>query len=212
MPPAPSLMRLRRPRWKDPRLIVGILLVVLSVLLGALLASRASATTTVLVARDEVVVGDEIGSDAFTTAEVRLGDQSGRYASSPGDIPEGSTALQSVHSGELLPVSAIGQGGGGDLRPVVISVDSAVADSVSPGRPVELWRTAADEQDSDALAEKLVDGATVRRVFEGSTLGMRSMSVEVLVPADDLPEVLEALGSGDRMDIIGVPGDEGVGS
>ncbi|WP_227488320.1 SAF domain-containing protein [Brachybacterium subflavum] len=212
MPPAPSLMRLRRPRWKDPRLIVGILLVVLSVLLGALLASRASATTTVLVARDEVVVGDEIGPDAFTTAEVRLGDQSARYASSPGDIPEGSTALRSVHSGELLPVSAIGQGGGGDLRPVVIPVDSAVADSVSPGRPVELWRTAADERDSDALAEKLVDGATVRRVFEGSTLGMRSMSVEVLVPADDLPEVLEALGSGDRMDVIGVPGDEGVGS
>jgi hypothetical protein len=212
VPPAPTLMRLRRPRWKDPRLLVGIVLVVLSVLLGALLASRASATSTVLVARDEVVIGDELGPESFTTAEVRLGDQSARYATSPQDLPDGATALRSVHPGELLPLSAIGQGGGGDLRPVVIPVDSAVAGSVGPGRPVELWRTEAEDRDKDALAELLVEDATVRRVFEGSTLGMRSMSVEVLVPASDLPAVLEALGAGDRMDVIGVPGEQGLGS
>lgn len=210
MPPAPTLMRLRRPRLKDPRLLVGIVLVVLSVLLGALLASRASATTTVLVAREDLVIGDALGPDDFTSSEVRLGDQSASYAASPEEIPDGSTVLQSVHAGEMLPVAAIGQGGGGDLRPVVIPVESAVADSVGPGRPVELWRTEADDREQDALAELLVEDATVRRVFEGSTLGMRSMSVEVLVPSKDLPSVLEALAAGDRMDVIGVPGSEGV--
>ncbi|PWH05313.1 flagellar biosynthesis protein FlgA [Brachybacterium endophyticum] len=205
-------MRLRRPRWKDPRLLVGIVLVVLSVLLGALLASRASATTTVLIAKDEVVVGDELTASSFTSAEVRLGEQAEGYARAPKDIPEGSTALQSVHPGELLPVSVIGQGGGEDLRPVVIPVESAVADAVGPGRPVELWRTEADDQEKDALAENLVQDATVRRVFEGSTLGMRSMSIEVLVPSDELPAVLEALGSGDRIDVIGVPGEKGLDS
>lgn len=48
-------MRLRRPRWKDPRLIVGVVLVVASVLMGALLVSRLAETTPVLVARSPIV-------------------------------------------------------------------------------------------------------------------------------------------------------------
>jgi hypothetical protein len=40
---------------------------------------------------------------------------------------------------------------------------------------------------------------------------MRSMSVEVLVPADDLSAVLEVLSQDERLDVIGVPGAHGVG-
>ncbi|MCL6423932.1 flagellar biosynthesis protein FlgA [Brachybacterium sp. JHP9] len=206
----PALMRLRRPRWKDPRLIVGIVLVLISVLLGALLAARISATTTVLVARSDIVVGDPISADSFSATEVRLGDQERLYASSPQQIPEGSTAMQSVRAGELLPVSAIGQGGGADLRPVVIPVDRAVADSVTTGSAVELWRTEEGDGETGAAAELLVEGAIVRSVEEGSSLGMRSQSVEVLVPSASLPAVLEAIAQEDRLDVIGVPGAAGV--
>ena len=73
------VMRLRRPRWKDPRLIIGIVLVVASVLMGALLVSRLSATTPVLVARGTIVPGEEIDPDQLTTVELRLGEQEAMY-------------------------------------------------------------------------------------------------------------------------------------
>ena len=67
------VMRLRAPRWKDPRLIVGIVLVLASVLMGALLVSRLSATTSVLVARGPIAPGDPLESAALAPVEPRPG-------------------------------------------------------------------------------------------------------------------------------------------
>lgn len=205
---APAL-RLRRPRWRDPRLLIGIVLVLVSVLAGMLVISRAAATTTVMVASKDIVVGDPLTPDSFTTAELRLGEQTSRYAVAASDIPGGAVATQTVHAGELLPRSAIGQGSGVQLRPVVVDVDSAVARTVTPGAHVELWATPSDAAATDkerSRASRLVENAVVRSIDEGSSLGMRSMSVEVLVPSDQVPAVLESLAAEDRVDVIAIPG------
>lgn len=206
------VMRLRRPRWKDPRLIIGIVLVVASVLMGALLVSRLSATTPVLVARGTIVPGEEIDPDQLTTVELRLGEQEAMYVGSVDAVPEGAVATRTIQAGELLPVSALGQGVDVPLRPVVIPVDATVAESVVPGAEVELWHTRpSDVQDASGQgAELLVSDAVVRRVDEGSSLGMRSMAVEVLVPKDQVGPLLEVLARGERLDVIGVPGTHGI--
>lgn len=209
--PTAPVMRLRKPRWKDPRLIVGIVLVVASVLMGALLVSRLSATTPVLVARSAIVPGQTIEASDFVVAEVRLGDHTERYAGSVEAVPDGAVAMQAVQEGELLPLSAIGQAADVTLRPVVIPVDATVAESVAPGATVELWHTSpATDESEEASAVLLVPDAVVRRVDEGSSLGMRSMSVEVLVPSDSVHEVLEVLSEDERLDVIGVPGAHGL--
>ena len=136
------MMRLRRPRWKDPRLIVGIVLVVASVLMGALLVSRLSETTPVLVARSPIVPGDPIDSADLVVVEMRLGDQTGFYAGTMDSVPAGAVVTRTVQEGGLLPMSAIGQAAEVTLRPVVIPVDATVAESVVPGATVELWHTA----------------------------------------------------------------------
>lgn len=201
------VMRLRRPRWKDPRLLVGIVLVLASVLMGALLVSRLSATTPVLVARSAITPGDSLDSADLVTVQMRLGEQAPQYVASPDAIPDGAVAASAVGPGELLPVSAVGQPADVTLRPVVIPVDSSVAESVRPGASVELWHTSeAGEDGTPAEATLLVPEAVVRRVDEGSSLGMRSMAVEVLVPADRLADVLEVLSQDERLDVIGVPG------
>lgn len=212
---APPVMRLRRPRWKDPRLIVGIVLVVASVLMGALLVSRLSATTPVLVARGTIVPGDEIDPEQLTTVELRLGDQQDQYVGSVDAVPDGAVATRTIQAGELLPVSALGQGSDVPLRPVVIPVDATVAESVVPGAAVELWHTASGEAADPGAAngggaELLVSDAVVRRIDEGSSLGMRSMAVEVLVPKDQVGTLLEVLARGERLDVIGVPGTHGL--
>lgn len=211
MGPTAPMMRLRRPRWKDPRLIVGIVLVVASVLMGALLVSRLAETTPVLVARSPIAPGDAIDPADLVVAEMRLGDQTDLYAGSVEAIPEGAVATRAVQEGELVPMSVIGQSEDVPLRPVMIPVDMTVAESVAPGAMVELWHTAATADEAgDAHAELLVPDAVVRRVDEGSSLGMRSMSVEVLVPSDSVYEVLEVLSKDERLDVIGVPGAHGL--
>lgn len=206
------VMRLRRPRWRDPRLAIGILLVIVSVLLGSLLAARLSQTVTVLAAREAIVPGDVLTREDLTTVDVRLGDAASGYVTSLDQIPEGAVAVSAVHPGELLAVSAIGQPADVSLRPLVIAVDAAVAESVVPGGSVELWRTREGADGEDPTAELLVEKAVVRRVDEGSSLGMRAMSVEVLVPQEFLAAVLEALAAGERLDVIGIPGADGVRS
>lgn len=206
-----SVMRLRRPRWKDPRLIVGIVLVVASVLMGALLVSRLSETTAVLVARSPIVPGDEFDAADLVTVELRLGDQTDLYVGTVDAVPEGAVATRTIQAGELVPMSAIGQGEEVPLRPVVIPVDATVAESVTPGATVELWHTSpATDDGGTGQAELLVPDAVVRRIEEGSSLGMRSMAVEVLVPADSLADVLEVLSKEERLDVIGVPGAHGI--
>lgn len=206
-----GMMRLRTPRWKDPRLIVGIVLVVASVLMGAVLVSRLSETTSVLVARSAIVPGEPITAEDLTTVELRLGDQTDHYVGTLEAIPEGAVALRTIRSGELVPMSAIGQAAEVPLRPVVIPVDAAVAESVVPGATVELWHTApAAEEGADAQARLLVADAVVRRIDEGSSLGMQEMSVEVLVPGDSVDEVLEVLSQDERLDVIGIPGAHGI--
>lgn len=207
------VMRLRRPRWKDPRLIVGIILVLASVLMGSLLVSRLAETTPVLVARSPIAPGDPIRPEGLGSVEIRLGEQIGLYAGSLEAVPEGAVATRAIDAGELVPISALGQPADVPLRPVVIPVDTAVAESVAIGATVELWHTSPGPSQGDrASATMLVPDAVVRRIDEGSSLGMRSMAVEVLVPADDLAAVLEVLGEDGRLDVIGVPGAHGVTS
>lgn len=202
-----AMMRLRRPRWRDPRLIVGIVLVLASVLMGAVLVSRLSETTTVLVARSAIVPGDAIEAADLTAVDLRLGDQTGHYVGTLDAVPDGAVATRAIEAGELVPMSALGQASDVPLRPVVIPVEAAVAESVVPGATVELWHTSPAADDGTAAqAELLVPDAVVRRIDEGSSLGMRSMSVEVLVPGDSLDEVLEVLSEDERLDVIGVPG------
>ena len=211
MPVAAPVMRLRRPRWKDPRLIVGIILVLSRVLMGSLLVSRLSATTPVLVARSTIVPGDRIEEGQLAVVELRLGEQEQLYVGSLDAVPEGSVATRTVQAGELLPISALGQAADVPLRPVVIPVDATVAESVVPGAQVELWHTLpADTDGAGGEARMLVEDAVVRRIDEGNALGMRSMAVEVLVSRDDVGPLLEVLGRGDRLDVIGVPGTHGV--
>lgn len=201
------VMRLRRPRWKDPRLIVGIVLVVASVLMGALLVSRLAETRPALVADAPIAPGDPLAEADLSVVEVRLGEQADLYAAGIGAVPEGAVAARAVRAGELIPLSAIGQSGDVPLRPVVIPVQETVAESVAPGAAVELWHTLPVQEDGEsAEAHLLVADAVVRRIDEGSSLGMQAMAVEVLVPRDDLDEVLEVLSQDGRLDVIGIPG------
>lgn len=200
----PSVMRLRRPRVKDPRLITGIVLMLVSILAGAGIISANARTTTALVASADIAEGEPLSAASFTTTQVNLGDQGSHYVSSPDQIPEGALANARITEGELLTTSAVGQSGQSSKRPISVPVDASVMASLKPGAVVELWN-APKEGDSSA-AQLLVPQAQVRAIHEGSGFGATSGTVELLVPQKSVPGVLAAMNRGDTMYVIQILG------
>src|SRR5690554_501348 len=70
--PAPPANRLRRPSWRDPRLVVGLLLVAVSVAAGSWVVTSAQAATPVWVTRDTLTPGAAVTSQHLEVASVRL--------------------------------------------------------------------------------------------------------------------------------------------
>ena len=73
VPVPPPAVRLVRPGWRDPRLVVGVLLVCGSVLLGARLLSASDDTTAVWATRGPVAAGARLDQGDLTVARVRFG-------------------------------------------------------------------------------------------------------------------------------------------
>ena len=103
---APAPRRVRPPRWLDLRLVLGVLLVLGSVLLGARLMSAADATVPVWAAADDLAAGTVLTADDLTAVEVRLDSTAAGYLST-GVSPDGRTLSRAVGAGELLPRAAL---------------------------------------------------------------------------------------------------------
>lgn len=213
---APRAARLRRPGWRDPRLLVGLALVAASVALGSWLVRTAQDSVGVYVARETTVPGDPIDAASLTVAQVRLGevDLDG-YLPADEPLPDDAVALRVVEAGELLPRSAVGSADDLALRPVSVPVRGATSDAVREGGQVDLWFAPAARADDDGAGaadpEQLAAGLVVAQVDRptGALAASGTTTVHVLVPLDDLPAVLAALAGEGTVDVVAVPGAGG---
>src|SRR6478735_2729799 len=84
---SPSAKRLQRPSWRDSRLVVGILLVVVAATLGAKAVASADDRVPVWVAGSDLVAGDRVDASSFVRADVQLGDGTSRYLGADAPAP-----------------------------------------------------------------------------------------------------------------------------
>jgi len=105
-PAGPVPRRVRPPRWLDLRLVLGVLLVLGSVLLGARVVSGADRTVPVWTAAGDLAAGTVLTADDLVPVDVRLDDAAGAYLSTT-TRPQGRTLSRAVRKGELLPRSAL---------------------------------------------------------------------------------------------------------
>lgn len=201
--PAPAAPRLRRPGWRDPRLLAGLALVAGSVALGSWVVRNAEASVGVYAVRDTVVPGDAIGPDDLVVTDARLGSGLDRYLRADEPLPEGAVVLRTVGAGELLPRAALGSADELALRPVAVPVRGELPDVVRTGAQVDLWLTPGQ-----GAPEQLAAALTVAQVArpDGAFAAGGSATVHVLVPQDQLPDVLAALAGDGRVDVVAVPG------
>ncbi len=228
-PASPAATRLRRPGWRDPRLLAGVVLVAVSVALGSALVSSAGRTVPVYAAAEALVPGDDLDPAELRVREVRLGAAVGSYLRADEPLPEELVVTRTVGAGELVPVTALAPGPDLGLRPVAIVPDGALPRGLAAGAFVDLWfvpevpTTAAASAPAGstgtggapaidpAAPELLVAGLTVAEVSEpraGLAVGS-AVTVHVLVPVADLPTVLAALAADGSVEVVLVPGAHG---
>jgi hypothetical protein len=208
--PAPVAPRLRRPSWRDPRLVVGVVLVALAVALGSWAVASASRTVPVWAADGALTPGEPLSTDALRPVEVRLGSGAELYLRADEPLPEGLVVTRVVDAGELLPHSALGRSDAVDLRSVAVPVSEGLSDRIRKGARVDLWSVpeAVAGQEPEAPTS-LVQGVLVEQVDAADT-GLvvgATATLHVLVPTDELPAVLGALREGGSVAVVPVAGE-----
>lgn len=201
-PLSPAADRSLRPRWRDPRLVVGIAVVAACALLGANFLGGADDTVGVWAARGPMSAGQSLTAADLVRREVRFADQADAdaYLSSDAAPPEGATLDRAVGTGELVPRGALGAAGTGSLTEVPLSVDAAaVPSTLRVGTVVDVWVT-PDGPGAPRSTLVFDDVAVVSVPRPSTSLGpSATRQVIVGIGADQeprLPTALAALAGG----------------
>lgn len=180
--PSPAARRPATATWRDPRLVIGIVIVAVCVVAGARLFGSADDTVPVWAARADLPSGSSVGPEDLVRREVRFASaaDANRYVSGGTALPQGSTLGRAVGAGELLPRSALGAAETGPVVEVPLSVEAdAVPASVQTGSVVDVWVT------PDAAAGPGSSGpdATAVRVLEAVRVLGAPVATDTLAPA-----------------------------
>lgn len=199
-------VRSLKPFWFDPRLAIGIGLVVASVVGVVAVVSSADSSMLVYTASTSLMPGDRIFPGDLLETSVRLGPADDRYLSS-GDVPaEGLLVTRTVSAGELVPATAVGAASSIRIASVVVRVSGELSHSIVPGTVTDVWSASATDDRKFGPPSVLVGSVTVVRIVESTGLvrDAKGQVVELLVPRDKIARVLEAVADGDTITLVPV--------
>jgi hypothetical protein len=198
--PGPTPRRVRPPQWLDLRLVLGLLLVLGSVLLGARVVSAADATVPVWSAAGDLAAGTVLTADDLVAVDVRLDDAARAYLSTT-TRPEGRTLSRAVSAGELLPRSTLVEPD--ELVQLALPVQAGyVPPSLERGQLVDVYAVADPAAGATAVTDgsvtPVVTSAPVQAI-SGRSEGVLStptttVQIVVSVAADEASDVLSAIG------------------
>jgi hypothetical protein len=197
---APPATRHPIPGWRDPRLVVGALIVAACVLIGSRVLAAADDTVAVWSVRHDVPRGAVIDQGDLAAVRVHFaGEAADAYLSASAAPQPGSTATHDLVAGELLPRSAVAAEAGADLVEVPLSVapDDLPA-SVRQGAVVDVWVTpAVAATTTERVRARLVlDGVVVVAVPPGGDGLAPTTTQQVIVGVDEAAagDLADALG------------------
>lgn len=214
-PGSPPAARLSTPSWRDSRLVLGVLLIVVSVLVGAKVLSGADASQQVWVAAHDLAPGTVLTAEDLKLDRVRLFGTSGRYLA--GDKPVGYVVQRPIGTDELVARTALSDPGT-DLvrREVTVPVPAGhLSPDLDHGDVVDLYVTPSEATSRRLVAAKaaapyapqlVLRGVSIARVSRGGGLAASGQDVTVVlsVAPADVAAVVQALADG-TLDLVRVP-------
>jgi hypothetical protein len=200
--------RLKKPSWKDPRLLVGILLVLASVAGVVSLVAAADQTTEAYAASGPIAVGEKLTTDKLHRVRVRLGDVEQYYLTPEADVATGLVAVQRIGKDQLVPRESLGQLDALNRKPVAVTIDEALPPQAVAGSRVDIWVAQPDTRNGFSEPTLLLKGAEIAQLTPGTTaLGsQRSTVVMVLVPDGQMPKLLGAQANKAKISVVWNPG------
>ena len=206
--PGTAGARLKPPSWKDPRLLVGILLVLASVVGVVSLVGSADQSTEVYAARDSIAVGEKLTTDNVVRAKVRLNETEEHYFTAEAGLPEGLVAVQRIGKNHLVPKESLATVDALDRKPVAVTIDEALPPQAVPGTRVDVWVALPDARNGFSEPKLLLPGAEIAQVTAGSTaLGSsRSTVLMVLVADSQMTAILGAQANKAEISVVWNPG------
>lgn len=206
----PVAKRLQRPSWRDSRLLVGVLLVLVAATLGAKAVASSDDRVPVWVAAGDLVAGEVVTAESVRRADVRLADDMSGYLSASTPPAAGTYLLRDVRSGELVPRSAVGDADQVDLQRVTVRADTVSTAGLARGSRVDLFITPKPSLSSSEKprTSKVLSAAGVASVQTSSGgLGANSTTtVAIYVPKDRVQTVVEAVDGDAKLTLVPVAG------
>ncbi|WP_029068439.1 SAF domain-containing protein [Jonesia quinghaiensis] len=206
-PAAFTAPRMRQPSLKDPRLSIGIVLVALSVWLGAWALDTGRTLETAYIPARTIQAGEEITANDLQPIDVELGQQLSSYLT-PENLTPGSVALEPLRQGQLIPIVATGSPDDVTSRIIAVPITGQLPAQVNAGSIVDLWFAPA--QDNTGETEdptSVATGLTVAQIpEEGGAFGVGTNSyLHVVVPEDNIADVLAATQTKGALTALPVP-------
>ena len=212
-PVPPPAVRLVRPGWRDPRLLVGLLLVCGSVLLGARLLATGDDTTPVWATAGAVAAGSRLTEDDLRVARVRFASETDARRYLAADLPIGSglVVTRDLGDGELVPADAVADDTAA-LRELPLTLPAgSVPPGARVGSRVDVWAVPRDASTAStatapARGRLLLEDVPVLALGRGGVGGPEALrQVVVGVEAStDVGEVVDALGRSTAL-LVGRP-------
>ena len=211
IPASPRANRLATPGWLDTRLVLGVLLVLTSVVVGARVLSSADRSQTVWATTHDLAPGTQLADADLTRMRVRLFGHSENYVRGSGPAPTGYFLRRGVGAGELLPFNALTKPGA-DLAFRFLTVPvrrGHLQPDLRSGSQVDVYvspETKAGTTASAGPPRLVVRNVTVllRRQTGGLSASNDDEPVVLRVRPADVPLLLVAMSEG-RIDLVGVP-------
>jgi hypothetical protein len=207
---SPPASRLATPRWLDTRLVIGVVLVLLAVVVGARVFATADRYTRVYVASHPLAPGEHLVAGDLTVGQVRFHGQGDAYIAVTGAPPVGYLVTRYVGAHELVPLDALSASAtaAAASRFVTVPVQPGhLPDDLGHGDLVDVYLTAKPAGGAAVPAPTLVlpaaavaDSSGGARSFSGTS----TISVVLSVPTERVGQVVHAVESG-TIDLVRVP-------
>lgn len=213
--PVPLAARLRRPGWRDTRLIIGLVLVLGSMVLGSVVMRAADARSPAFTARSALVPGQPLTEADLVRVDVHLGALSDLYVAARSSLAPHQVVLRPVRAGELVPRGAIGSEATVAVQPLTLMVPPAAAATLQVGSEVDVYADLPAAGSGTAAVSYVGPELVLRRVavsglpestsgLGGSVSGDRG--VQVMVPTERVKDLIGQVDRGARITLVPVAG------
>ncbi len=205
--PAVRARRVKSPSWLDGRLVAGIVLVLLSVVVGAKVLASADHYDEVWAASRDLAPGTTLTASDVIVVRVRFHDHGGGYYSASSGSLVGRTTTVPLQAGDLIGTDAVPPKTPAPTRLVTVPVDKLhMPRGDLRGIQVDLYVTVRHNagQDVQARPQLVLAGVTVSDTVADSGLGSNGSGLVLAVPSPYVHAVVAAAESG-ALDVVRVP-------